>query len=122
MGRDARDWIASLPPEEQEAMKRRSAELRAERAAFDDIQKLGNAARLQAAEELGIDPDELDRRLEAAEAFIACLQERLEQQGGRLTLHVSLPDHDPVHADRLRDLHNAHDPAKAQPASDRRTG
>jgi hypothetical protein len=122
MARHAHDWIASLPSEGREQIERCKAELRAERATFLDVQKFGNAARLQAAEQLGIDPDELDRRLEAAEAFIACLQDRLEQQGGRLTLDVSLPGHETVHADRLRDLHNADDPTKAQPASDRRAG
>lgn len=122
MARDAMDWIGNLPPEEREQIDRRKAELRAERAAFLDVQQFGNAARLQAAEQLGIGADELDRRIEAAEEFIACLQERLEQQGGRLTLDVSLPGHETVHADRLRDLHNADDPAQTEPAPDRRTG
>ena len=123
MGRDARDWIKSLPFEEQAAIERRAAELETEQAAFRDVHAYGREALAQVADELGVSVETLDEMLAASDRFFEVLQERAASAGGSISLRVSMPGHETVIAERLRDLHDVDEAPEANGASaSRRTG
>ena len=123
MGRDAREWIKSLPAKEQAAIERRAAELKTEQAAFRDAQALGREALTQVADELGVSVGELDRMIAASDRYYEVLQERAAAAGGAISLHVDMPGHASVVAERLRDLHDVDDETLETGASaNRRTG
>ena len=123
MGRDANDWIKSLPPEEQAAIQRRVVELETEQAAFRDVQALGRQTLAQVAQELGVSVGQLDEMLRASDRFFEALQERAASTGGSISLRVSMPRHETVVAERLRDLHDVDaEPEAAGTSDDRRTG
>lgn len=123
MGRDASDWIKSLPAEEQAAIKRRAAELETERAAFSDVQEHGREALSEVAEELNVSVGELDKMLAASDRFFEVLQERVASAGGTVSLSISMPGHQTILAERLRDLHDVDDePVGTEAPGNRRTG
>lgn len=123
MGRDAYDWIKSLPADEQAAIKRRAEELETEQAAFRDAQALGREALAQVADELGVSLGQLDEMIAASDRYFEVLQERAAAAGGAISLSVDMPGHQPVVAERLRDLHDLDDETLGPGASaNRRTG
>ena len=123
MSHSVTKWIESLPADEQAAIKRRADELGKEQAAFRDAQALGREALTQVADELGVSLGELDRMIAASDRYYEVLQERAAAAGGAISLHVDMPGHASVVAERLRDLHDVDDETLETGASaNRRTG
>ena len=123
MSHSVTKWIESLPADEQAAIKRRADELGKEQAAFRDAQALGRGALTQVADELGVSLGELDRMIAASDRYYEVLQERAAAVGGSISLHVDMPEHASVVAERLRDLHDVDDETLETGASaNRRTG
>ena len=91
-----RDYIRSLPPEQQAAIDKRSAELINEYETLQQMRKARALTQKKLAKKLGIAQVAVSRLERRSDVLLSTLRSYVEAMGGTLDLVVSFPDRKPV--------------------------
>lgn len=91
-----RDKIASLPHEEQKAIAKRSAELKAEVRSLVELRKAKQITQEQLAKKLHISQESVSRLEKRSDMLLSTLSKAVEQLGGELVILANFPDAAPV--------------------------
>lgn len=92
----ATDIIASLPPERQEAIAKRAAELIAEVRSLMDLRKAKKLTQAELARKLDISQESVSRLEKRSDMLISTLTKHVEKLGGELVLVARFPGAAPV--------------------------
>ena len=96
MAKTIHEFIATLPPEEQESIKEGYKELWAEYMAMQEIRKAMALTQEEVAKRLHIAQSSLSRLEKRNDLLISTLRKFIEAMGGRLHITVTFPDRPPV--------------------------
>jgi transcriptional regulator with XRE-family HTH domain len=91
-----RDFVASLPPQEQAVIKKRSAELINEVETLQQMRKARALTQKKLAKKLGIAQVAVSRMESRSDLLLSTLRSYVEAMGGTLDLVVRFPDRAPV--------------------------
>jgi len=94
--RTMEDFIRSLPPEQQAAVDKRSAELINEYETLQQIRKTRALTQKKLAKKLGIAQVAVSRLERRSDVLLSTLRSYVEAMGGTLDLVVTFPDRKPV--------------------------
>jgi DNA-binding XRE family transcriptional regulator len=101
MARTAREIIAGMPKERRKRIEKRSSELVDEYMALQELRKAMELTQKDVAKELGISQDGVSRIEKRSDVMLSTLRKYIEAVGGKLSLVVELPDHQPVKISNL---------------------
>ena len=93
---DVTDIIASLPPERQQAIAKRAAELKAEVRSLMDLRKARALTQAELARKLRVSQESVSRLEKRSDMLISTLTKHVEKLGGELVLVARFPGADPV--------------------------
>src|SRR5687768_14753098 len=93
---DARDIIASLPPERQQAIAKRAAELKAEVRSLMELRKARELTQAELARKLRVSQESVSRLEKRSDMLISTLTKHVEKLGGELVLVARFPGAAPV--------------------------
>lgn len=96
MARTAREFIASLPKKEREAIEARARELVAEEMSLQEVRKALGKTQVAVAKRLKIGQDAVSKLEDRSDMLISTLRSYLQSFGGDLELIAKLPDRQPV--------------------------
>jgi DNA-binding XRE family transcriptional regulator len=91
LGRSLDEVIAAMPPERQDRIKARSAELHAEVEGLKALRKLAERTQEQIAQSLGVKQPAIVKIERQADLYLSTLRRFVEAAGGTLELRVELP-------------------------------
>lgn len=91
-----RDFVASLPPDEQTAIKKHSAELINEVETLQQMRKARALTQKKLAKKLGVGQVAVSKLESRSDLLISTLRSYIEAMGGTLDLVVRFPDRKPV--------------------------
>ena len=91
-----RDFIASLPLEEQASIKKRSAELINEYETLQQMRKARALTQKKLAKKLGVAQVAISKLENRSDLLLSTLRSYVEAMGGTLDLIVRFPDRKPV--------------------------
>jgi transcriptional regulator with XRE-family HTH domain len=91
-----RDKIASLPREEQEAIAKRAAELKAEVRSLSELRKAKQITQEQLAKKLHVSQESVSRLEKRSDILLSTLGDVVRQLGGELLVLAQFPDAAPV--------------------------
>jgi transcriptional regulator with XRE-family HTH domain len=91
-----REFVASLPAEEQAAIKKRSAELINEVETLQQMRKARALTQKKLAKTLGVAQVAVSRMESRSDLLLSTLRSYVEAMGGTLDLVVRFPDRQPV--------------------------
>ncbi len=100
----ARDFIASLPKTQQDRIKRRAKELRAEIDGLRALRLLAERSQEQIAMQLGIKQPSVHKMERQTDLYLSTLRRFVEAAGGTLELHVTLPGKGTLHLKGVGEL------------------
>jgi len=92
----ARDFIKSLPADEQRAIKKRAAELIAEEMTLQELRRAREITQVKMAKKLGIAQKQISEIEKRTDMHISTLRRSIEAMGGKLSLVAEFPDRKPV--------------------------
>jgi transcriptional regulator with XRE-family HTH domain len=115
MGRTINEIIASLPPERQRRIAKRSRQLKNEVETLRELREAAGKAQAHIATALRIKQPSVSKIERQTDMYLSTLRSYVEALGGELELTVRLPSRPPV---RLRQLGEALD--TPQPSRTRR--
>ncbi len=90
------EMMAELPPERQQRIEKRAAELIAEEMTLRELRKARQLTQASVARELGISQDAISRLEQRSDLLLSTLRRTVEAMGGSLSLIASFPDRPPV--------------------------
>jgi DNA-binding XRE family transcriptional regulator len=93
---DVSDIIASLPPERQQAIAKRAAELKAEVRSLMDLRKARALTQAELARKLRVSQESVFRLEKRSDMLISTLTKHVEKLGGELVLVARFPGAAPV--------------------------
>ena len=93
---NARDIIASLSPERQQAIAERAAELKAEVRSVMELRKAMELTQAELARKLDISQESVSRLEKRSDMLISTLTKHVEKLGGELVLLARFPGAAPV--------------------------
>jgi DNA-binding XRE family transcriptional regulator len=91
-----RDKIASLPREEQEAIAKRAAELKAEVRSLAELRKAKQITQEQLAKKLHVSQESVSRLEKRSDILLSTLGDVVRQLGGELIVMAQFPNAAPV--------------------------
>jgi transcriptional regulator with XRE-family HTH domain len=91
MGRTVDEVMASLPPERQERIKARAAEMLREIEGLKALRKLAACSQEQIARSLGVKQPSVLKIERQTDLYLSTLRRFVEAAGGTLELRVELP-------------------------------
>jgi DNA-binding XRE family transcriptional regulator len=116
---DARDIIAALSPERQQAIAERAAELIAEVRSVMELRKARELTQAELARKLDISQESVSRLEKRSDMLISTLTKHVEKLGGELVLLARFPGAAPVRV-RLGD-DDAKRPGRPRRAAQKRS-
>ena len=90
------DFVASLPPEERAAVRKRSADLVNEYQTLQELRKARTLTQKKLAKKLGVAQVAVSRMERRSDLLLSTLRSYVEAMGGSLDLVVSFPGRKPV--------------------------
>ena len=90
------DFVASLPPEERVAVRKRSADLVNEYQTLQELRKARTLTQKKLAKKLGVAQVAVSRMERRSDLLLSTLRSYVEAMGGSLDLVVSFPGRKPV--------------------------
>ncbi len=90
------DIFKEFSQEDQEWIKRRAAELKAEELNLRELRRLRKLTQARLSKKLKIGQEGVSRIEKRSDLYISTLRSYVEGVGGKLTLVVELPDQPPV--------------------------
>jgi predicted transcriptional regulator len=88
--------IKKLSPERRKKVETRAKELIAEEISLRELRKAHRLTQECLAQALGIGQEQVSRLEQRSDLLLSTLRSYVEAMGGKLTLMVKFPDHDPV--------------------------
>lgn len=98
------DFISSLPPEEQAAIKHRTEELLAEELSLQQLRQALEITQTDLAGQLGVRQDTVSRMERQTDMLLSTLRNHVRAMGGELELVARFPDRPPVRINGLAPL------------------
>jgi transcriptional regulator with XRE-family HTH domain len=86
------DYLAKLPKKEQQAIKRRAAELIAEEAALRQLREARERSREEIGRRLRIKPAAVSQLERRTDMYLSTLRSSIEAMGGELEIIARFPD------------------------------
>lgn len=100
----ARDYIARLPEERQEAVRRGADVLIAEEMTLRELREARRRSQAELAAELGINQAAVSKLERRADMYLSTLRRLIEAMGGSLEIVARFPDRPPVRISQLENL------------------
>jgi transcriptional regulator with XRE-family HTH domain len=97
MGRAFKDVVATLPKDEQAAIKSQSDTLKKEYMALQELRKAMSMTQKEVAAKLDISQDGVSRIEKRSDLMISTLRKYIEAMGGKLNIVAELPNLPPIH-------------------------
>lgn len=98
------DFLAELPIEEQEAIKRRSEELLAEYATLRQVREARDRSQEAIAATLNINQAAVSKLERRTDMYVSSLRKLIQAMGGELDIVARFPDRPPIHITQFQDL------------------
>ena len=114
--------LARLPPDEQEAVAVRTAELVAREMSLRDLRKALGKTQAAMADRLGIKQENVSRIEQRSDMLLSTLNNYLRGMGGRLRLVAEFAGRPPVELTGLADVVETEGPPRAVSAKSRTRG
>ncbi len=112
MGRTLDEVIGSLPPDQQQDIAIRAAQLIEEEMTLRDLRKAHELTQTRMAEALHISQDGVSRIEKRSDFLLSTLRSYVEAMGGQLRLVAEFPDRKPVIITGLDSLATAATPSR----------
>lgn len=98
------DMMSRLPPDEQQAIKARAAQIQAEYATLKALRRMAGLTQARVSKELDVPQSNISRLESNADMLLSTLRGYVEAVGGKLNLTVEMPDQPPIQLTGLGDL------------------
>ena len=98
------DFLAELPIEEQEAIKKGSEELLAEYATLRQVREARDRTQEAIAKKLKINQAAVSKLERRTDMYVSTLRKLIRAMGGELDIVARFPDRPPIHITQFRDL------------------
>jgi predicted transcriptional regulator len=85
------DFVAKLPKKEQQAIKKRTAELIVEEATLRQLREARERSQVELAEELHIDQAAVSKLERRTDMYLSTLRSYIEAMGGKLEIVARFP-------------------------------
>ena len=113
------EMIASLPEDEQLAIRERAQQLIAEEMSLRELRAAREMTQEKVAGLLGIGQDSVSRLEKRTDLMLSTLRDYVAAMGGSLELVAQFPDRPPIRLSGLGDLADTPAPAPTRPRKQR---
>jgi transcriptional regulator with XRE-family HTH domain len=100
----ARDYIATLPESEQQAIKVHAEELIAEEMTLRELRKARRRSQVEIARKLKINQAAVSRLERRADMYLSTLRKLVKAMGGSVEIIAEFPDRPPVRIRNFKSL------------------
>jgi DNA-binding Xre family transcriptional regulator len=96
MAINAKDYLAKLPRQRQEAIQKRADDLIAEEMTLKELREARQRSQVELAKRLGIQQAAVSKLERRTDMYLSTLRDLIEAMGGSLEIVATFPDRPPV--------------------------